>query len=455
MATVLYEAIRVCSSVVSSKNLLIDYSDFLTIIFGVAGITFRFCNGGELKLKYYHKSCPAAEFISQAITWDKVDANPSLPVKLLRLHYHDCFVRFRKQMWHVLTVRNDGRDSLASKITTNLPSFSDNFTNLLAQFTSKGLDITVLVTLSESNFSLQNPHSHSSPRHHLRRSTSQLHRPTTTGPSFTDFALPRHHILLSLSRTANQPPSHGLCLSSSHHKVTKDAAQQTSKVIGGATPIASSTVETITSADPAVVAGSGGALFLAYLLPPHVWSNISFSLRGYKGELPAHLLFPVSRCELTPAQMLDLMYTKNHIMIDIRLEKDKEKAGIPRLPPGARSKLIAIPLIAHGAHTIGVTRCALLARRLSNFTANGGADPSLDPNYAETLKTICSIPLNSSTSVDMDPQSALSFDSHYFEALNQNKGIFISDAALLTDHRSARLEILKIHMFSLHRLLIQ
>ncbi|KAM7473708.1 hypothetical protein LguiB_020951 [Lonicera macranthoides] len=119
-------------------------------------------------------------------------------------------------------------------------------------------------------------------------------------------------------------------------------------------PIASSTVETITSADPAVLAGSGGALFLAYLLPPHVWSNISFSLRGYKGELPAHLLFPVSRCELTPAQMLDLMYTKNHIMIDIRLEKDKEKAGIPRLPPGARSKLIAIPLIT--GCEIGATR---------------------------------------------------------------------------------------------------
>ncbi|KAM7475409.1 hypothetical protein LguiB_022652 [Lonicera macranthoides] len=113
--------------------------------------------------------------------------------------------------------------------------------------------------------------------------------------------------------------------------VAKDAAQQTSKVIEGATPIASSTVETITSADPAVLAGSGGALFLAYLLLPHVWSNISFSLRGYKGEL-------------TPAQTLDLMSTKNHIMIDIRSEKDKEKAGIPRLPPGARSKLIAIPL---------------------------------------------------------------------------------------------------------------
>ncbi|KAM7499264.1 hypothetical protein LguiA_023678 [Lonicera macranthoides] len=143
-----------------------------------------------------------------------------------------------------------------------------------------------------------------------------------------------------------------------------DAAQQTCKVIGGATPIASSTVETITSADPAVLAGSGGTLFLAYLLPPHVWSNISFSLRGYKGELPAHLLFPVSRCELTPAQMLDLMYTKNHIMIDIRLEKDKEKAGIPRLPPGARSKLIAI---STSATTLNA---AILRRIFSNLTGD-------------------------------------------------------------------------------------
>ncbi|KAM7530360.1 hypothetical protein LguiB_033770 [Lonicera macranthoides] len=41
-----------------------------------------------------------------------------------------------------------------------------------------------------------------------------------------------------------------------------DAAQQTSKVIEGATPIASSTVETITSADPAVLAGSGGIFLI-------------------------------------------------------------------------------------------------------------------------------------------------------------------------------------------------
>lgn len=47
--------------------------------------------------------------------------------------------------------------------------------------------------------------------------------------------------------------------------------------------------------------------------------------------------------QLTPAQTLDLMTTNNHIMIDIRSEKDKDKAGIPRLPSDATNRMVAIP----------------------------------------------------------------------------------------------------------------
>lgn len=64
-----------------------------------------------------------------------------------------------------------------------------------------------------------------------------------------------------------------------------DAAQQTSKVIEVAKPIASSTAETIASTDPVVLVGAGGVLFVAYLLLPAVWSAISFNFRGFKGEL--------------------------------------------------------------------------------------------------------------------------------------------------------------------------
>lgn len=121
------------------------------------------------------------------------------------------------------------------------------------------------------------------------------------------------------------------------------AAQQTSKVIEEAKPIASSTVETISSADPVVIVGTAGAVFLAYLLFPPIWSTISFGLRGYKGEL-------------TPAQALDLLSTKNYNMIDIRSEKDKDKAGIPRLPSSAKNQMVAIPLEELPSKLKGIVR---------------------------------------------------------------------------------------------------
>ncbi|KAK7330227.1 hypothetical protein VNO77_24415 [Canavalia gladiata] len=114
-------------------------------------------------------------------------------------------------------------------------------------------------------------------------------------------------------------------------KTVADAAQQTTKVIDVAKPIASSTVETISSSDPIVIAGTAGALFIAYLLFPPIWSAISFNLRGYKGDL-------------TPAQALDLISTQNYVLVDIRSEKDKDKTGIPRLPSSAKNRMVGIPL---------------------------------------------------------------------------------------------------------------
>ncbi|KAF9605886.1 hypothetical protein IFM89_020296 [Coptis chinensis] len=43
------------------------------------------------------------------------------------------------------------------------------------------------------------------------------------------------------------------------------------------------------------------------------------------------------------------------------------------------------------------------------------------------------------TTVEMDPRSSLSFDSHYYQALTQKQGLFQSDAALLTSIGLARL----------------
>ncbi|CAH8368152.1 unnamed protein product [Eruca vesicaria subsp. sativa] len=89
-------------------------------------------------------------------------------------------------------------------------------------------------------------------------------------------------------------------------------------------------------------------------------------------------------------------------------------------------------VVLSGAHTIGVSSCALINRRIYNFTGKGDFDPAMDPNYVNILKERCP-PTDFTTSVDMDPTSADKFDSHYFDTVYQNKGLFISDSTLLND----------------------
>lgn len=71
------------------------------ILFGITILVFLsspICFGKrvvkeKLNPQFYHKSCPQAETIVQDITWKHVKENPSLAAKILRVHYHDCFVR--------------------------------------------------------------------------------------------------------------------------------------------------------------------------------------------------------------------------------------------------------------------------------------------------------------------------------------------------------------------------
>lgn len=96
-------------------------------------------------------------------------------------------------------------------------------------------------------------------------------------------------------------------------------------------------------------------------------------------------------------------------------------------------------VVLSGAHTIGVAHCGAFSRRLYNFTGKGDSDPSLNGTYAESLKIQCPNPANAATTVEMDPQSSLSFDTSYFTILIQNKGLFQSDAALITDRASTKI----------------
>ncbi|CAF2116622.1 unnamed protein product [Brassica oleracea var. botrytis] len=89
-------------------------------------------------------------------------------------------------------------------------------------------------------------------------------------------------------------------------------------------------------------------------------------------------------------------------------------------------------VVLSGAHTIGVSSCGLISKRIYNFTGRGDFDPAMDPNYVMQLKKRCQ-PTDVTTIVDMDPGSVNIFDSHYFDTVAEKKGLFISDSALLND----------------------
>ncbi|XP_057792534.1 peroxidase 27-like [Salvia miltiorrhiza] len=184
----------------------------LTLLF--LGI-ITLCNAQSLSLKYYSKTCPKVESIVKKET-DKIMAvAPTLAAPLLRMHFHDCFVRGcdgsvlinstttnqaekdgfpnlslrgygsidrvktavekefpgvvscadilalvardatlalnPKAFWPVPLGRRDGRVSLANETLVNLPPPFFNITQLKAVFASKNLTSMDLVVLSGSH----------------------------------------------------------------------------------------------------------------------------------------------------------------------------------------------------------------------------------------------------------------------------------------------------------------
>ncbi|KAF9593669.1 hypothetical protein IFM89_024486, partial [Coptis chinensis] len=92
-----------------------------------------------------------------------------------------------------------------------------------------------------------------------------------------------------------------------------------------------------------------------------------------------------------------------------------------------------------GSHTIGVGHCSFFSNGLYNFTGKGDSDPSLNSTYAAFLKTKCRSLSDNTTTVPMEPQTPLSFDNNYYSNLKQHKGMFQSDASLLTEEGPANI----------------
>ncbi|KAL2611167.1 hypothetical protein R1flu_022859 [Riccia fluitans] len=93
-------------------------------------------------------------------------------------------------------------------------------------------------------------------------------------------------------------------------------------------------------------------------------------------------------------------------------------------------------VILSGAHTIGITHCGVIENRLYNSSGPNGVDPTLDAAYAAKLKTKCPFGSGRPNVIRMDPTlGGNKFDSKYFSNVQNHKGLFISDAALITTTR--------------------
>ncbi|TXG55340.1 hypothetical protein EZV62_020596 [Acer yangbiense] len=183
----------------------------LSLSFYLLDLTNAHAPPSCLKLGFYAKTCPSMEAIVSKVTYQYISQTPSLAASLLRMHFHDCFVRgcdgsvllksrnnlpaerdaipnlglrgfevidavksaLEKKCphvvscadilamvtrdavamiygpyWEVPTGRRDGSVSIGSETFGNLPPPFANITLLKQNFAAKGLSVKDLVVLS-------------------------------------------------------------------------------------------------------------------------------------------------------------------------------------------------------------------------------------------------------------------------------------------------------------------
>ncbi|PHT56437.1 Peroxidase 66 [Capsicum baccatum] len=92
-----------------------------------------------------------------------------------------------------------------------------------------------------------------------------------------------------------------------------------------------------------------------------------------------------------------------------------------------------------GGHTLGFSHCSSFGNRIHNFNTTHDVDPTLHPSLAATLKGICQLKNRAKNAgTAMDPSST-TFDNTYYKLILQNKGLFSSDQALLSNPKTKSL----------------
>lgn len=91
-----------------------------------------------------------------------------------------------------------------------------------------------------------------------------------------------------------------------------------------------------------------------------------------------------------------------------------------------------------GAHSIGDSHCSNFNFRLYSFGSKYSQDPSLDPAYANYLRSQCPRTSPNATTtgpnptVPFDPTTPTRLDNNYYKNLEMHKGLLFSDQVLWT-----------------------
>lgn len=76
------------NSMTTMKQLNIAVAVAVTVLIGMLG-----SSEAQLQMNFYAKSCPNAEKIISDHIQNHIHNGPSLAAPLIRMHFHDCFVR--------------------------------------------------------------------------------------------------------------------------------------------------------------------------------------------------------------------------------------------------------------------------------------------------------------------------------------------------------------------------
>lgn len=93
-----------------------------------------------------------------------------------------------------------------------------------------------------------------------------------------------------------------------------------------------------------------------------------------------------------------------------------------------------------GAHTLGFSHCSSFVSRIHNFSSLHDIDPSLNTEFALSLRNKCPKLQNNNANNPNAGQfldsTASVFDNDYYKRLLVGKGVFSSDQSLVGDYRT-------------------